>query len=148
MLRLSNCDRAWYRDAAFGALDALDKPKGFIFGGDWNIARLFDRVYPDGFECPGPTGVEFFDRAAQAGWVESVRACFVEEVRTYLKPGTWPYQLDHVFTDSGLHGSLSRCAVKSGHPVLSDHAALVIDFDLEDNLAPSPGADPGPLGVG
>jgi exonuclease III len=133
-LRRVGAERAWYNDVAFAALDALPREAGFIFGGDWNVARLFDSNYPIGAEG-GASATEFFRRAAERGWSETLRTFYPEEVRTYLKAGTAPYENDHVFTDAALHRRLTRCEVIEtidGPPVieLSDHAPIMAEFEL------------------
>ena len=129
-LRRPSSDRAWHNDLAFAALDALPKEAGFIIGGDWNTARLFDQQ-PSDFEGSG-AGVEFFDRASKRGWAESLRKYHPAEIRTFLRPGTQPYELDHIFTDPGLNERLGRCEVLVGLPTdeMSDHAPVIAEFAL------------------
>jgi exonuclease III len=134
-LRRSNGRRAMYNDVAFAALDALPKESGFVFAGDWNTARRFDETYPDGGAESGASGAEFFVRAAERGWSETMRAEYTDEVPTFLRQGQ-PYENDHIFTDARLHARLSKCKViyeVDGSPAvqLSDHAPIVADFDLE-----------------
>jgi len=130
LLRRAGCERAWYNDVAFGALDSLPEKAGFIFGGDWNTARLFDTIYPDGADGEAGASTQFFTRAAEHGWCESLRKFHPNEVRTYLKPGTQPYELDHVFTDAASHQRLTACEVIAGLPAseISDHAPVLLDF--------------------
>ena len=54
-----------------------------------------------------------------------------EEERTFLKKGTRPYQLDHVFCDARTARKLRSCDVRADPPVpeLSDHAPVVTEFD-------------------
>lgn len=112
----------------------MPKQSGFIFAGDWNTARLFDVIYPDGAEG-GASGSEFFRRAAERGWSETMRAFRPEEVRTFLRVGTAPYQNDHIFTDRWLHEHCTSCDVIEtidGRPVveISDHAPIMAEFEL------------------
>lgn len=128
--------RAWYNDVAFAALNALPKDPGFIFAGDWNTARLFDINYPGGAAEGGGTAVEFFSRAAEHGWNESLRVRYPEEVRTFLQSGSAAYQNDHVFTDAATHARLKSTevveSINGRDPVqLSDHAPIIADFALK-----------------
>jgi exonuclease III len=133
-LRRKGGKRALYNDLAFAALDTLPKEDGFIFAGDWNTARLFDKVYA-GVAEDGASSTEFFTRAAERGWMESLRTRYPDEVRTFLKPGTAAYQDDHVFTDAGTHERLVSSEVlytlDGWNAVdLSDHAPITVDFDV------------------
>jgi endonuclease/exonuclease/phosphatase family metal-dependent hydrolase len=127
-LRRSGGVRAWYNDVAFAALDAVPKESGFIFAGDWNTARRFDETYPGG----GASGTEFFDRAAERGWSDTMHLHNPNEVPTFLPA---PYENDRIFTDGRLHQRLEAYEVHhriGGAPAveLSDHAPIVADWDL------------------
>lgn len=116
--------KVWYSDLAFEALDRyLTKGQRFLIGGDWNTARLFDN-----FSTYPPTGTAFFVRARERGWHD----CHGEEneERTLLKPGTRPYQLDHMFCDRQAAKKLASCRVLGEPEIaeLSDHAPLVAHF--------------------
>jgi exonuclease III len=131
-MRRSGGVGAWYNDVAFAALDALPKESGFIFAGDWNTARRFDETYPGGGAEGGASGAEFFRRAVERGWSETMRAVYPDEVPTFLRA---PCENDHIFTDGRLHQRLSECEVIyviDGAPAvdLSDHAPIVADFNL------------------
>jgi len=127
--------RAWHNDLAFAAIEELPKEAGFIVGGDWNTARLFDTVYPEGAEGSPMAGAAFFTRATEHGWVETMRQKWPEEIPTYLKAGTAGYELDHLFTDAALAGRFEGCDVVSevdGVPAadVSDHAPVVAEFAI------------------
>jgi exonuclease III len=121
-------DKAWNNDLAVGALKPLVNGCHFVVGGDWNVARLFDKTYP---HLPS-AGIEFFDRAETWGWCESLRKFHPEELRTWLNAEHHPYELDHLFTDPELHAKLYRCDVIDDALVreLSDHAPVIAEFDL------------------
>jgi hypothetical protein len=117
----------WVNDVVFAGLDALVRARRFIVSGDWNTARLFDSVYP------GTAGTEFFDRARERGWFECVRKIHEAEVQTWFRTGNRPYQLDHAFCDSALGDQLQGVRIATDGPLelgLSDHAALILDFDV------------------
>lgn len=97
-----------------------------VLGGDWNTARLFDRVYrPRGNQ-------QFFDRMQASGWHEAMRKFNPDEVRTYFCKGRGPYQLDHVFLTSDLFARLTGASVAATEDVLraSDHAPVVLELDM------------------
>jgi len=103
-----------------------------VVGGDWNTARLFDENY-------GPRGNrEFFERMAETGWHEAMRKFFDSEVQTYYREGRGPYQLDHVSLTGELYDLLGLGLVDASDGVLaaSDHAPIVLDFDVADTLSP------------
>lgn len=124
----------WHNDVAVGVLDPLAAQFGaFIVGGDWNTCRAFDR-YPEFGE---PSCEAWFADRAEAGWCEALRKFSAEEQRTYLKPGTRPFELDHVFTDRTTHESLSLCRVETLPEGLSDHAPIIAEYDLPADAAAS-----------
>jgi endonuclease/exonuclease/phosphatase family metal-dependent hydrolase len=115
-------DVAWILDVAFHALVRSFPGERFIVGGDWNNARLFDE---------GRSGEQvasmFFTRAESHGWIECHKG---PEERTFLRPNTRPFQLDHIFADSETASQVTRCFAANGWPAeeLSDHAPLVADL--------------------
>ncbi len=118
-------DDAWVLDIAFEAL-RRNTPDRFIIGGDWNTSRLFDAKDRDG----NITNTLFFSRAAKAGWWEC--AAGTNDERTFLRPGTHPYQLDHLFCDPTTGTTMTTCGA-ARHPLIddvSDHAPLVADFEF------------------
>lgn len=128
-------DAAWAVDVIFEALRLACVGKQFIAGGDLNTSRLFDSVSGNG----KITNALFFARAAKAGWHDchgdwavnqAAGVGKLAEERTYLKPGTRPFQLDHLFCDRKTAKSLTRCWVDAGGGVeeMSDHAPLLADF--------------------
>jgi exonuclease III len=118
----------WRADVIFGALRFLPKlGLPFVFGGDWNTSRLFDERY-------GPRdNNEFFDRMADAGFIDCLRRFHNTEVRTWFRPGDAHYQLDHLFCDDAFAKRLTSCLVHS-EPAesmgYSDHAPIIADFDI------------------
>jgi len=119
--------RAWHNDLAAAALRGWVGER-FVVGGDWNTARAFDERFPEW----GPCGREFFDRMASWGWSETLRHDYPEETGTYIKPTSYPYELDHLFTDRILDARLARVQVMRAVPLdeMSDHAPIVADYDL------------------
>jgi endonuclease/exonuclease/phosphatase family metal-dependent hydrolase len=115
----------WYSDLAWGALDAHVQGGRFIVGGDWNTSRLFD--VDKSFDPP--IGAAFFIRARQHGWHE----CHGDqnEERTFLKAGSRPYQLDHLFCDRRTGRKQIGCHVWTHDLVaeLTDHLPLVAEFE-------------------
>lgn len=119
-------DEAWVLDIAFHALHRNTAGSRFIIGGDWNTSRLWDAAGRDG----KITNTLFFSRAAKAGWWEC--AADSNEERTFLRPGTRPHQLDHLFCDATTGAAMTGCGVPR-HPLVdevTDHAPLVADFQL------------------
>ena len=119
-------DVAWALDVIYEALRRTCAGRRFIVGGDLNTSRLFDSTSGNG-KIPNAL---FFSRAAKDGWHD----CHGElaEERSYLKPGTRPFQLDHLFCDKKTAKSVTRCWVDAtgGVEEMSDHAPLLADFDL------------------
>jgi endonuclease/exonuclease/phosphatase (EEP) superfamily protein YafD len=107
----------------------------FIAAGDWNTGRK---------QRSAKAGIEFFDRAHEQGWYDCVWDKFGKEVQTWFREGDVLVQDDHVFSDS-LLGDAAQVAWSAADAVLnlrlSDHAPLIIDFDVEaiamTNLAES-----------
>jgi endonuclease/exonuclease/phosphatase family metal-dependent hydrolase len=113
-------------DVVCAGLEKLLAGRRFIIAGDWNTARLWDTVHG------GTAGTEFFERAREWGWVECL-AERNEEVQTWFRGTDHPYQLDHVFCAGPLHGQLQAVSVASEAATeleLSDHAPLIVDFDV------------------
>ncbi len=117
----------WHNDVAVAGLEPMASvAQSFLIGGDFNTCRAFDEPK----WAPTPSCAAWFERRAVHGWCESLRKFWPEEVRTYMKDGTDPYELDHVFTDRGLHDLLERCEVLEMPAGLSDHAPLLAEFEL------------------
>jgi hypothetical protein len=114
-------------DVVFASLEEIVRDRQFIIAGDWNTARLFDS------SSPGTAGAEFFARARERGWFECVWENRGEEVQTWFRPGNRPYQLDHAFCDPARGDRLQRVRVATDATTdlgLSDHAPLILDFDV------------------
>lgn len=126
-VRRPSVDAPWNNDLAYSAYRDLVQGRRFLVSGDWNTARLWDKVYG------GSGGVEFFERAAADGWVECHRVFHDEEGRTWFRGTEQPYQLDHAFCDPVTAQALKSCEVDP-YPVeqlgLSDHAPLVMEFEM------------------
>jgi endonuclease/exonuclease/phosphatase family metal-dependent hydrolase len=95
----------------------------FIAAGDWNTGRT---------QRSAKAGIEFFERAHQRGWYDCVWDRGGEEIQTWFGRGNL-IQDDHIFSDHTL-GERAREAWAGGDAALrlelSDHAPLVIDFDV------------------
>ncbi len=112
----------WSTDVIFHGLDRV-KGRRFIFGGDWNTSRLFDR------NQKVPANALFFSRAHEQGWVEVMGKA--NETRSFFRSDNLPYQLDHVFADATTESKILSCGVWADPAALetSDHAPLVIDLE-------------------
>jgi endonuclease/exonuclease/phosphatase family metal-dependent hydrolase len=108
------------------SFEKLWRGRRFLIGGDWNSSRLFDNFR----EYDPPVATAFFIRARQRGWYESHGG--KPEKRSYLKPTSHPYQLDHLFCNRSLWLQMTDCSVRNEPRVteLSDHAPLVAEFNL------------------
>jgi exonuclease III len=54
-------------------------------------------------------------------------------MQTWFRPGNRPYQLDHAFCHPGLGARLQKVRVApdaATHLKLSDHAPLILDFEV------------------
>ena len=126
MIRRPSVDVPWLNDLAYFAYRDLTQGKRFLITGDWNTARLWDKVHG------GTAGEEFFGRAASDGWVECHRRFHPEEGRTWFRNGNQPYQEDHAFCDATTAERLRACDIDA-YPAetlrLSDHAPLVMEFE-------------------
>jgi hypothetical protein len=115
-------------DAVLAGLGELLNPdKLFIFAGDWNTARK------QGTERGDRAGGEFFDRVIQSGWYDCVWEFHGAEIQTWFGGGSKILQDDHAFCDRSLGSSLKRVWVAAAAATelrLSDHAPLILDFDV------------------
>jgi hypothetical protein len=117
-------------DIVFAGLEGLAAGNlSYLFAGDWNTAR------EQGSELNSEIGKEFFDRVHQAGWFEC-RADTGQEVQTYFRRGGRIKQDDHVFCDRSLGNRLLALWVatdtaRPGGLGLSDHAPVILDFEVE-----------------
>ena len=97
----------------------------FIAAGDWNTGRT---------QASARAGVEFFERAHNSGWYDCVWDTFGREERTWFREGDALIQDDHAFCDPSL-GHLVRGAWAADEAALrlglSDHAPLILDFDVD-----------------
>ena len=114
------------RDLAYAIYRDRTRGQRFLVGGDWNIARLWDRHHA------GSSEVDFFHRAENDGWVDCYQRFHPEgEGRTWFRGDDPPYQNDHVFCDQETAARLVSCEIDA-HPaktlLLSDHAALVLEL--------------------
>ena len=110
-------------DVAFALVRQRVGAGRFLVAGDWNVSRLWD-TNRSITECH-----EFFDRAAEAGWVEC--SLSEPEVRTWFRGSEPPYQADHVFCDSRT-GTAVRMVGSDPDAAavhhLSDHAPLIFEL--------------------
>jgi endonuclease/exonuclease/phosphatase family metal-dependent hydrolase len=115
-----------HNDAIFAGLTPLVEGRLFILAGDWNTARR------QGTPRASRAGEEFFARVREAGWYDCVWAKRQSEIRTWFGPGKLQ-QDDYVFCDPSLGQSVAGVSVAEEATTdrgLSDHAPLVIDFDI------------------
>jgi hypothetical protein len=115
-----------YNDAIFAGLTSLVEGRGFIVGGDWNTARR------QGTARDSRAGEAFFERVRTAGWHDCAWDMLHNEIRTWFGPGTLQ-QDDYVFCDRSTGGAVRSVSVADDAAVerhLSDHAPLIVDFDL------------------
>jgi hypothetical protein len=115
-----------YNDAIFAGLVPLMDGHRFIIAGDWNTARH------QGTERASRAGQEFFKRVREAGWHECVWGKRQSEIRTWFGRGTLQ-QDDYVFCDPSLGQSVGEVSVAEEAATerrLSDHAPLIVDFDI------------------
>ncbi len=115
-------------DVVFACLEELVRQESsFLLAGDWNTGRT------QGSEQASRAGREFFERVEQAGWFECLPADG-SEVRTWFREGDRLLQDDHAFCDKALRDLLGKVSVASDAATLlrlSDHAPLILDFDVE-----------------
>jgi hypothetical protein len=138
-LSRSSVGRPRINDLVFTGIEELVRGRPFIVAGDWNTARLFDST------LPGAAGAEFFARAREKGWFECVWEKLGMEVQTWFRAGNRPYQLDHVFCDTALGQQLRdvRVATEAASELrLSDHAPLIVDFEVPPISMSNWSADP------
>jgi hypothetical protein len=109
-------------DLIFHELAGLGESR-FIAAGDWNTGRTQKSL---------KAGVEFFERARERGWYDCVWDKFGKELQTWFGKGAL-VQDDHILSDPKLgEAALVAWAASDAaeHLELSDHAPLVIDFDV------------------
>lgn len=123
-IKLHLASEIWPLDLIFDDLRRDAEGRRFVIGGDLNASLLFDRNY-------GPRGnAEFFERVADAGWIDCRAVFYEDEQRTFFQPGKGPYQLDHVFVDAETADRLEAFTVVTDdeYLALSDHAPVVVDI--------------------
>jgi endonuclease/exonuclease/phosphatase family metal-dependent hydrolase len=123
-----------YNDAIFAALVPLVEGHRFIVAGDWNTAR-HQRTPRE-----SKAGQEFFLRVSQARWHDCVWGKLQGEIRTWFGPGRI-LQDDYVFCDLSLADSVHEVTVAeeaARREHLSDHAPLIVDFDLLPSIIGDP----------
>lgn len=115
-----------FNDAIFAGLAPLVEGRRFILAGDWNTARH------QGTPRASRAGEEFFARVHEAGWYDCVWAKRQSEIRTWFGPGKLQ-QDDYVFCDPSLGKLVQKVSVAADAATerrLSDHAPLIVDFDI------------------
>ena len=123
-IKLQQANEIWPLDLIFDDLRRDAHRRRFVIGGDLNASLLLDSNY-------GPRGnAEFFERVADAGWIDCRATFYEDEQRTFFQPGKDPYQLDHVFVDAETADHLEAFIVLTDdkYLVLSDHAPVVVDI--------------------
>jgi hypothetical protein len=125
----------WWNDVAFAGYRELVADRRFLIAGDWNTARWLDAE-----GVPTADGLEFFQRAADAGWADISLDAEGREGRSwYGSDNPHSYQPDHAFADAETAATLRSFAIVPW-PVralgLSDHAPLLFDLHLDVIEAP------------
>lgn len=113
-------------DAIFAGLTEVVGER-FIVAGDWNTARK------QGTEKASRIGTEFFERAQERGWSDSVWENRADEIRTWFGRGQI-LQDDHAFCDSALGKHLNDVQAAGDAATdlgLSDHAPLILESKLD-----------------
>lgn len=123
-VKRSSLPHPMVNDLVFHGLDKLTQQHpSLIVGGDWNTGRT---------QQDETAGHEFFSRARDSGWYDCAFDALGEEVQTGY--GRLLKQNDHVFCDSALADRFRSVRVASEAATdlsLSDHAPLVLDFDVK-----------------
>ena len=124
-VRLPHYPTASLRDVAYVISRDLARGRRFLAAGDWNTSpQRWDEFH-------ATHEADFFQRAADDGWVDCFRRFHAEEGRTWFRGEDRPYQQDHAFCDPATASILESCDIDA-HPAevlkLSDHAPLVIEF--------------------
>jgi endonuclease/exonuclease/phosphatase (EEP) superfamily protein YafD len=115
-----------FNDAIFAGLAPLVEGRRFILAGDWNTARR------QGSQRASRAGEAFFARVREAEWHDCTWAERQSEIRTWFGPGKLQ-QDDYVFCDPSLGRSVQKVSVAEDAATehhLSDHAPLIVDFDI------------------
>ena len=116
----------WEMELAIHELGPMLQGTTFIAGGDLNSALLFDTKYG------GQENERLFANIKSAGFYD-LRPAESPEQRTFFRPGTGDYQLDHVYADSATAGHVSSWHVVSvlvdGEDAPSDHAPIIVTLE-------------------
>ena len=117
----------WEMELAIHELGPMLHGQSFIAGGDLNSALLFDTTYG------GNENERLFANIKSAGFYD-LRPVSTPEQRTFFRPGTGDYQLDHVYADSATAAQVSTWQVVSGlvdvEDAPSDHAPIIVTLEL------------------
>jgi len=114
-----------FNDAIFAGLAPLVEDRRFILVGDWNTARH------QGTVRASRAGERFFARVHEARWYDCVWDTRQDEIRTWFGREASAGRLHLLRPIAGLvsgRGFSGRGAATDRH--LSDHAPLIVDFDL------------------
>lgn len=107
----------------------LNKYDHFIIAGDFNAARLFDKIYPSKNEDYQHS--LFFDELDKK-WFNCHKKFHKEEERTLWTNLTkYPYQNDHIYVDKILGEKIIKCDVlpyDDKTKQLSDHLPIIAEF--------------------
>lgn len=113
----------WEIEVIAHELSPLLLSHNFILGGDLNSSLLFDKQ-------PGGQEAQLFANLAALGFVDLRPRHAIEEVQTFFRAGTRPFQLDHVFADEATERAVASWEVLTEVATelrLSDHAPVVIE---------------------
>ena len=116
--------KIWEIEVATHFLGPIFNGRQFVFGGDLNCGHLFDTVYRHN------NNKIMFENIRRQGFIDLRLAHSDSEQQTYFRKNNGPYQLDHLFGDTGTSRRTSRWEVLS-HVArdmhLSDHAPVIIE---------------------
>ena len=113
----------------FAELESTRDGHSAVIGGDLNSARLAETVWP------GYGHGSFFERIDSGDvWIDCCRRFHSMEIQTFFgKPGSHPFQDDHLFVSRDLAPHIRSCDVIKNELTrrVSDHIPLVTELDLE-----------------
>lgn len=101
--------------------------KGWIMiGGDWNVDRRYDKIYPG----KAPLHGLVFDRLEDEFY--GLQRCNKEPIRTIMHSSKFSYQDDYIYVSKELIPKVISCEIRKDPELetLSDHLPVVATFEL------------------